>query len=42
MKILEKKLNGDFSSHTMFVMIADIQLKETTDNLAKKRYMVDL
>jgi len=28
MKILEKKLNGSFSSHSMFVMIADVQLKE--------------
>ncbi len=28
MKILEKKLNGYFSSHIMFVMIADIQLKD--------------
>jgi len=28
MKILEKKLNGSFSSHIMFVMIADVQLKE--------------
>ncbi len=28
MKILEKKLNGNFSSHTMFVMIADVQLKD--------------
>jgi heme-degrading monooxygenase HmoA len=28
MKILEKKLNGTFSSHNMFVMMADIELKE--------------
>ena len=28
MKIWEKKLNGAFSSHNMFVMMADIQLKE--------------
>jgi len=27
-KILEKKLNGVFSSHDMFVMMADVQLKE--------------
>jgi len=28
MKILEKKLNGTFSSHDMFVMMANVQLKE--------------
>jgi heme-degrading monooxygenase HmoA len=28
MKIIEKKLNGVFSSHYMFVMMADVQLKE--------------
>lgn len=28
MKIIEKKLNGVFSSHDMFVMMADVQLKE--------------
>ncbi|MDH3490238.1 MAG: antibiotic biosynthesis monooxygenase [Nitrosopumilus sp.] len=28
MKIIEKKLNGVFYSHGMFVMMADIQLKE--------------
>ena len=28
MKIIEKKLNGVFHSHNMFVMMADVQLKE--------------
>ena len=28
MKIIEKKLNGVFPSHDMFVMMADVQLKE--------------
>jgi len=28
MKIIEKKLNGVFPSHGMFVMMADVQLKE--------------
>jgi hypothetical protein len=28
LKIWEKKLNGYFPSHDMFVMIADIQLKD--------------
>jgi len=28
MKIREKKLSGYFSSHVMFVMIADVQLKD--------------
>ncbi len=32
MKILEKKLNGTFSSHSMFVMIADISLKEGAED----------
>ena len=32
MKILEKKLNGTFSSHTMFVMIADVSLKEGAED----------
>ena len=32
MKILEKKLNGTFSSHNMFVMMADIQLKEGAED----------
>lgn len=32
MKILEKKLNGIFSSHVMFVMMADIQLKEGAED----------
>jgi len=32
MKILEKKLNGTFSSHIMFVMIADVQLKEGAED----------
>jgi len=32
MKILEKKLNGTFSSHSMFVMIADVQLKEGAED----------
>ncbi len=32
MKILEKKLNGTFSSHSMFVMIADVQLKDGAED----------
>ncbi len=32
MKILEKKLNGIFSSHGMFVMIAEISLKEGAED----------
>jgi heme-degrading monooxygenase HmoA len=32
MKILEKKLNGAFSSHIMFVMMADVQLKEGAED----------
>ena len=32
MKILEKKLNGTFSSHNMFVMIAEVQLKEGAED----------
>ncbi len=32
MKILEKKLNGIFSSHSMFVMMADVQLKEGAED----------
>ena len=32
MIILEKKLNGIFSSHNMFVMIADVSLKEGAED----------
>ncbi len=32
MAFLEKKLNGTFSSHSMFVMMADIQLKEGAED----------
>ncbi len=32
MKILEKKLNGTFSSHSMFVMMADVSLKEGAED----------
>ena len=32
MKILEKKLNGIFYSHNMFVMIAEVQLKEGAED----------
>ncbi len=32
MVFLEKKLNGTFSSHSMFVMMADIQLKEGVED----------
>ena len=32
MKILEKKLNGIFPSHSMFVMIAEISLKEGAED----------
>jgi heme-degrading monooxygenase HmoA len=32
MKILEKKLSGIFSSHSMFVMIADVSLKEGAED----------
>jgi heme-degrading monooxygenase HmoA len=33
---LEKKLNGYFSSHNMFVMMADVQLKEGAEEDFKK------
>ena len=32
MEILEKKLNGTFSSHSMFVMIADVSLKDGVED----------
>ncbi len=32
MKFFEKKLNGYFYSHDMFVMIADVQLKEGAED----------
>ena len=32
MKIIEKKLNGVFSSYDMFVMMADVQLKECAED----------
>ena len=32
MIILEKKLNGTFSSHSMFVMMADVSLKEGAED----------
>ena len=32
MKILEKKLNGDFVNYDMFVMIADVQLKDGAED----------
>ena len=32
MKIFEKKLSGCFSSRDMFVMIADVQLKEGAED----------
>ncbi len=32
MKIFEKKLNGTFFSHIMFVMMADIELKEGAED----------
>jgi heme-degrading monooxygenase HmoA len=32
LNILEKKLNGIFHSHNMFVMIADVQLKEGVED----------
>ncbi len=32
MIILEKKLNGIFSSHSMFVMMADVSLKEGAED----------
>jgi len=32
MRILEKKLNGTFPSHSMFVMIADVSLKEGAED----------
>ena len=32
MKILEKKLNGYFLNYDMFVMIADVQLKEGVED----------
>ena len=36
MRILERKLNDSISSHIMFVMIADIQLKEGAEENFKK------
>ncbi len=36
MKIIEKKFNGDISSHNMFVMMADVQLKEGAEDDFKK------
>lgn len=36
MRILERKLSDSISSHTMFVMIADIQLKEGAEENFKK------
>lgn len=36
MRILERKLNDSIFSHTMFVMIADIQLKEGVEEDFKK------
>ena len=32
MEIFEKKLNGIFFSHNMFVMIADVQLKDGAED----------
>ena len=32
MNILEKKLNGNFSNYDMFVMIADVQLKDGAED----------
>ena len=32
MKILEKKLNGNFVNYDMFVMIADVQLKDGAED----------
>ncbi len=32
MRIWEKKLNGIFSSHSMFVMMADVSLKEGAED----------
>jgi len=49
MKILEKKLNGYFLNCDMFVMIADVQLKEGAEDDFKswfsesnKSYLVSL
>ena len=39
MKILEKKLNGTFSSHSMFVMMADVQLKEGAEDDFKSWFL---
>lgn len=36
MIFLEKKLNGYFCSHNMFVMMADVQLKEGAEEDFKK------
>jgi len=36
MKILEKKLNGSFFSHNMFVMMADVQLNDGAEEDFKK------
>lgn len=36
MRILERKLSDSISSHPMFVMIADIQLKEGAEENFKK------
>jgi len=35
-KILAKKFNGDISSHNMFVMMADVQLKDGAEDDFKK------
>jgi len=45
MKILEKKLNGTFSSHSMFVMIADVSIsltleKQIVKNIPKSEHDV--
>jgi len=39
LEILEKKLNGTFSSHSMFVMMADIQLKEGAEDDFKSWFL---
>ncbi|MDH3312956.1 MAG: antibiotic biosynthesis monooxygenase [Nitrosopumilus sp.] len=36
MKILAKKFNGDICSHNMFVMMADVQLKDGAEDDFKK------
>ena len=36
MGISEKKFNGDISSHSMFVMMADVQLKDGAEEDFKK------